>query len=190
MFIIRWAMIEESVALERFACDLPRCRGACCTLSGGRGAPLLDAEVGEIERAFPAARKYLSDVHSQVIAGQGMVEGSPGSYATVCVGNRACVFVVYEGDCARCALEMAYLEGKTAWRKPLSCHLFPIRVSTLGGAERLRYEQVPECLPGRGLGSERGIPLHEFLKEALVRANGAKWYDEFLTECRRRFLGA
>jgi hypothetical protein len=177
MFIIEETLIDRSIAVEHFACDLARCKGACCTLPGGRGAPLEDAEVDEIRRAYPAAAKYLSAEHLDAIARDGMVEGTGGSFATVCVDDRACVFVYYEDGIARCSLEKAWIEGATTWRKPLSCHLFPLRVSP-GKPSHVRYEQISECRPGRMLGTREGVPLFVFLKEALERRFGMKWYKK------------
>ncbi len=179
------AVVEDEVARERFACDVLQCKGACCTLPGGRGAPLEDDEVREIEKAFPEAKRYLSPEHLRAIQENGMVEGVPGSFATVCIDYRDCVFVYYEGEVARCALERAYVEGKTKWRKPISCHLFPIRVSK-GYSDRLRYEQITECKPGRRKGKADSVPLYEYLKEPLVRKYGEAWYENFRRECERR----
>ena len=178
------AMIEDAVMTERFACDLGRCKGACCTLPGGRGAPLDDSEVAELESAFPIVRKYLSDRNLAVIASQGMVEGSPGNYVTSCVDDKDCVFVLYEDGIARCSLEKAYLAGEISWRKPVSCHLFPIRVSP--GGSWVRYEQISECDPGVVRGRAEDVPLYDFLREPLTRKFGVAWYDEFRKECLRR----
>lgn len=175
-------IIEESVVHKRFACDLAQCKGACCTLPGGRGAPLQDDEIDEIERAFPFAKKYLSETHLNAIAVHGMIEGIPGSHATVCIDEKDCVFVYYEDSVAKCSLEKAYLAGETTWRKPISCHLFPIRISR-NGPERVRYEQIRECLPAVSNGTAKDIPLYVFLKEALIRKFGKTWYEDFQTKC-------
>ncbi len=185
MFIIGEAIVEEEIAVERFACDCSRCHGACCTLPGGRGAPLTDDETDEIKKAFPFAKGYLSGHNLDVISSIGMVEGSPGRYYTVCIEDKDCVFVYYEGGVARCALEKAYLDGLTKWRKPISCHLFPIRVGW-NGAIRLRYERIPECLPGKELGTVKDVPLYEYLKEPLIRSFGEEWYREFHAACTAR----
>ncbi|HUL43227.1 MAG TPA: DUF3109 family protein [Bacteroidota bacterium] len=185
MFIIGEALIEENIAHERFACDLPQCHGACCTLPGGRGAPLNDDEVVEIQRAFPFAMQYLSSKHLDVIRQNGMVEGSQGNYATACIDDKDCVFVSYEGSIARCALEKAYIDGKTSWRKPLSCHLFPLRISN-GTIERIRYEKIADCHPAISRGVREDIPLYEFLRDALVRKYGEEWYLQFREACRSR----
>jgi len=185
MFIIGEAVIEESVARARFACDLQHCKGACCTLPGGRGAPLDDEEVIELEKAFPVVKKYLSEKSLQVIKQYGIFEGVPGSFATSCVDDRDCVFVLYDGDVARCSLEKAFLAGEITWRKPLSCHLFPIRIAP-GNGERVRYEKITECAAGRANGEKNDIRLYDYLKEPLTRKFGLEWYGRFVAECRRR----
>lgn len=185
MFVVGEAVIDEEVAHARFSCDLAQCKGACCTLPGGRGAPLLDSEVAELQTAYPVVEKYLSEEHRRAAARDGLFEGLPGGYSTVCVNDRDCVFVYYEGGIARCSLEKAYLNGETAWRKPISCHLFPLRVSS-DAMEIVRYEKLPECSPARGLGNSSNLPLYDFLKDALVRRFGETWYEDFRAECRRR----
>ncbi|MBI4811166.1 MAG: DUF3109 family protein [Ignavibacteriales bacterium] len=158
MFTIGETIIEEDIAYERFACNLSDCKGACCTLQGGRGAPVRDDEVPELLRVSPFVRQYLSKDHLQVMDNNGIVEGEPGNYATVCVGHKACVFVFHEHDTARCSIERAYLAGQVSWRKPLSCHLFPVRI-TIGSQERLRYEKILECSSAREYGLQENIQL-------------------------------
>ncbi len=186
MFIIGEAVIDDAAATASFCCELKKCKGACCTLQGGRGAPLEDDEVLEIQKAYPSAKNYLSQRSINVIEGLGMVEGSPGRYTTTCIDNRDCVFVYYDGDVAKCSLERAYEEGDTDWRKPLSCHLFPIRIRPFG-QDFLRYEQIDECKPGREHGEQKNVPLRNFLKEPLVRKYGGRWYREFVDYCRSHF---
>jgi Protein of unknown function (DUF3109) len=185
MFIIGEAFIEDRVGDEEFACDPGACRGACCTLEGGRGAPLDDREVEEIRRTFPAVERILPERSLQTIREVGLVEGVPGDYATPCVERRECVYVYFERGIARCSFERAYLAGETRWRKPLSCHLFPLRVRRFG-QEFLHYEEIEECAAGRRRGSVEGISLSEFLKEPLVRRFGATWYETFAAECSAR----
>lgn len=183
MTIIGEARIEERVMSEHFACDVMRCRGACCTLPGRRGAPLEDEEVAEIECALPAIRKHLPALHQNIIASSGWLEGSAGDYTTSCVGDRDCVFVFYEGGVAKCAFERAYIDGDSDWRKPISCHLFPVRIGRMDG-EFLRYEEIEQCDPALERGRAERIPLYEFLKEPLVRKYGGSWYASFVGKCR------
>ena len=109
-----------------------------------------------------------------------MVEGSPGNFATVCVGQRECVFVYYEGGIARCVFEKVYLEGITTWRKPLSCHLFPIRIKR-GNVDYLHYERIRECEAGRERGKLLNVALAQFLRDALTRKYGKDWFEKFLS---------
>lgn len=185
MFIIGEAVIDDVVGHASFCCDLGACKGACCAIAGGRGAPLEDDEVLEIEKAFPLVKAYLSQHSLQTIETTGAYEGGPGDFATTCINNRECVFVYYEEGIARCSFERAYLEGKTDWRKPLSCHLFPIRIRKFG-QDFVRYEQIEECLPGRERGKTEEVKLHIFLREPLIRKYGEEWYEKFLSWCRSK----
>lgn len=182
MVIVEKTLIDDAITSSAFCCDLQACKGACCCLEGGRGAPLTDDEVPLIAEAFPAAREYLSSRSLEVIVREGLVEGWAGSYATPCIDRRECVFVYFEEGIARCAFERAFREGKTRWQKPISCHLFPIRVRHIGQTV-LRYEQIPECLPAREHGTAQNIALVEFLKDPLIRAFGDTWYAQLHDRC-------
>lgn len=180
MLVIGEAVVEQDVLRESFACDLDICKGACCTLKGGRGAPLETDEVLEIEKAFPHVRTFLSGRSLSTISNVGLWEGTPGDYATPCVESEECVFVYFDGDIARCSFERAYLEGLIDWRKPLSCHLYPIRIRN-HGREVVEYDRIPECEAGRQRGRKDGIPLKGFLKDPLERKFGSSWYEQFVT---------
>jgi hypothetical protein len=173
------AILEDDVVLSRFCCDLEACKGACCCIEGGRGAPLEDDEILEVEKAFPRVRQYLPAEHLDRLTITGLWEGTPGDYVTPCIDNRACVFVYYDAGIARCSFERAYLGGLTDWRKPLSCHLFPIRVRRFG-TDHVRYEQIQECVAGRVRGERENVGLPAFLKEPLIRSFGAPWYHQLL----------
>ena len=120
-------LIDEDIFKKKFACDLKKCKGACCTFYGDFGAPVLDNEVKIIEAFYPIVKKYLSMRSVNYIENKGMIEGSPENYTTVCIDKKECVFVYWEDGIAFCAIEKAYLKGEIDFRKPLSCHLFPIR---------------------------------------------------------------
>ncbi|MEW6509372.1 MAG: DUF3109 family protein [Bacteroidota bacterium] len=185
MFVIGEAVIDEAVGAASFCCDLQACKGACCTLPGGRGAPLEDDEVLEIAKAFPAARQFLSERSLRAVERAGLAEGGRGDYATPCIDQRECVFVFYENGIARCSFERAFDLGLTDWRKPISCHLFPIRIRHFG-TDFLRYEEIDECSPGRASGTMREVRLHDFLREPLVRKYGEPWFQRFAAYCRDR----
>ena len=187
MFTIGEAIVEDDIGQAAFCCNLPQCHGACCYIAGGRGAPLEDAEVFDIVKAYPAAKRYLSDRSLDTIARLGLYEGVPGSFATTCVEERECVFAYFENLTARCSFERTYHDGNSGWRKPISCHLFPIRIRK-SGKDYIRYEQIDECRAGREQGKLNNVPLHEFLREPLTRNYGEAWYDTFLRQCRTKGL--
>jgi hypothetical protein len=175
---VKQVIIDGQIPGIKFACNLSACKGACCTLAGGTGAPLLDEELEQIERSFPLIKDSLSLEHLDTIAQFGLYEGHPGFYTTMCFNNRACVFVVYEDGIARCSFEKAFVERKLKWRKPISCHLFPIRAE-YGTQTRLRYQRITECDPALNRGEQEQILLGNFLMEPLIRAFGSSWYNEF-----------
>ena len=176
-------LIDADIPKSRFACDLQRCKGACCTMPGHRGAPLLDDEIEEIERAYPIVRKYLSFRHKDTIDERGLIQGRQGDYTTQVVDRKACVFVVFENEIATCAFEKAFLKSEIQWRKPISCHLFPIRVSK-EPPYSLRFESIGQCQSALERGGRENIPLWKFLETALTRAYGQAWYEEFAEYCQ------
>ena len=182
MLVIGNAILEDQIREAEFSCDLDVCKGACCCLEGWRGAPLRDSELEELKKAFPAASAYLSRKNLAVIEEYGLFEGSPGDYATMCVGARECVFVYFDEGIARCSLDRAYRDGKTSWPKPLSCHLYPIRVRPQG-RDYLHYHEIPQCQGGRDRGARERIRLHRFLEDPLKRAFGPAWYAELRNQC-------
>jgi hypothetical protein len=186
MFPILEIIADDELATTKFACDLNACHGACCTMPGGRGAPLDDAEVEQINAATPAALKYLPERNRKIIGERGAIEGTKGDYATRCIDRRDCVFVYYEGEVAKCAIERAHFNGETDFRKPISCHLFPIRVDDVLGGTYLRYERISECRPALERGKREDVPLYKFLKDALVRAFGSDVYAALVEQIERR----
>jgi hypothetical protein len=166
-------LIDEEVLTSSFACDLAACKGACCTLPGGGGAPVRDDEVEPMSQALEAALALLPQERAERIRTQGFLEGPPRHQATQCINDRDCVFVIYDNDVAACSFERAWHAGTSAFRKPLSCHLFPIRIADFGGPY-LHYQKFDECAPGRARGQRESVPLIATVKEALERAFGTE----------------
>lgn len=164
-------LIDEVVLTARFACDVAKCKGACCTLPGGAGAPVLDTEVEALTKASDSARKYMSEKSIQYLDEHGPLEGRAGDWSTTCIDDKDCVFVVYENNIAVCSIEKAWHAGESEFRKPISCHLFPLRVADFGGPY-VHYEQFAECAPGREFGEKNNISLLESAHDSLVRAYG------------------
>ncbi len=182
MYSIDSVEVEETIPFVYFACDLSVCKGTCCTLKGGKGAPLLDEEVALLEKYYSTVKQFLPKEHIDTIERHGLYEGTFGNYTTMCVNDRACVFVYYEQDVAKCSFELAYSKQLIEWQKPLSCHLFPIRVRK-SLCDVLRYERISECEPALARGSVEQVPLYRFLKDSLTRLYGKQWYSKFLKMC-------
>ena len=179
MILLDHLLIQEQVLTASFSCDLKRCKGACCTMEGGAGAPLLEEEIEQLRQAVPAALPYLPERSRQWLSANDPVTGPLGDRSVDCLDEADCVFVYRDGDVAKCAIEKAWYGGTSAFRKPLSCHLFPIRVANFGGPY-LHYEKIDECEPGRDLGRQDDTLLVESLREALVRAYGQELYGRIL----------
>jgi len=169
-------LVWQEVAETRFSCDLEKCKGACCTLESNYGAPLLEEEIGKIERILSVIKEYLPEEHIEEIDKNDFYQYKADEYMTNSVDNRACVFVYFERGIARCGIEKAYLDGKTNFRKPISCHLFPIRISKFGG-DILRFEKFSECTPALEKGKINDTKLVDFCGESLTRLYGEKWYS-------------
>jgi len=176
MFLIDSILVDESLAKVQFCCDLNKCKGACCTLSGGDGAPLLNEEVEHVRNSIEAASLYLSKRSIDEIAKRGAVSGSYGDYSTTCIDNQDCVFVFYESGIARCAIEKAHFDGLLEFRKPISCHLFPIRVGNFGG-DYISHQPFSICNPAKEKGKQENIYAVEMLREPLIRLYGEQWFD-------------
>lgn len=176
------ALVNTDVLTSKFHCDLAKCKGACCTIDGPNGAPLLEEELPLMEENIEAVKQYLPEEHLELINKKGWHRRNIGELYTNVYKDRACVFVYYEGEIAKCAFERAFFEGRCSFRKPVSCHLFPIRISNFGG-EVVRYEKSDVCKPAVENGKLLGTDLTEFCKEAIVRYYGEKWFNK-LTEIK------
>ena len=97
---------------------------------------------------------------------------------TPLIGREECAYVIFEDKIARCAIERAYEEGTISFRKPVSCHLYPIRVGKLKQGFALNYHQWSICEPARILGEKEGVPVFRFLKDAIIRVYGEEFYGE------------
>lgn len=170
-------IIRQEIAETKFACDLKKCKGACCTLESPYGAPLVKEEIGEMEKILEAVKQYLPDKHLEVIEEEGFYEDKDGELVTRSVDNKACVFVYFERGIAKCGIERAFNDGKINFRKPISCHLFPIRVSKFGG-DVLRFEKFTECSTALENGAKNNIDLVDFCKDSLIRLFGKIWYSK------------
>ncbi len=191
MIIVEDILIADDIPDAAFACRVDLCRGACCTLPGGTGAPLEPDECEQLDAIVPLVRKSLSRKSRRLLDERGAWEElDPGLFVTTCVDERDCVFVVYEGKVAKCAIQKAWQEGRIDWPKPISCHLFPIRVGRFAGGQVLNYEQIQACEPGRAYGQHTDTLLVDFLAEPLRRKYGEDWVRSFQSACSSRRIPA
>jgi hypothetical protein len=167
---------DRNLGTTHFGCDLSSCKGACCTMPGAVGAPILDSERAELERVYPVVKKYLQPEAFDVLERKGLWQREPdGSLTIPAIRGRDCIFVTYDGDVAKCAIEKAYRAGEIeGFPKPISCHLFPIRIYPTAETDtyHITYEEISECKGGRARGKREKIPLIDFLESPLVRALG------------------
>lgn len=187
MFRVQHALISYEVATAKFACNLFRCKGACCVV-GEAGAPVKRKEVPAIKRAYEVVKDELRERSRQVIGEEGLVVTKNNKDLELsCTDGKECVFVTYdENDVAICSIQKAWMEGRFNWPKPLSCHLFPLRITTVAGTDYINFEYVPEiCSPGCEHGESEGIYLSDFSREPLIRAYGQAWYDDFQYICQK-----
>lgn len=177
-------IVNSDITDTKFTCDLEKCKGACCTMESEFGAPLTREEIEKINEILPVVKQYIPSRNIEEIENYGFWEEKFDQLMTRSIDNKDCVFVYYEGDVARCGIEKAYNEGKIDFRKPISCHLFPIRISDFGG-DVLRFERYSECEPALKKGVETGLSVLDFCKDSLKRLYGNEWFEkikEFLSK--------
>ena len=179
MIEIGKTIISLDVLESKFCCDLDQCKGACC-VDGDSGAPLIPEEAETIERLYPIFQEYLSEENRTEIAKQGFsLIDHDGDLVTPIIGKNECVYTfVNEKGITLCAIEKAYFEKNTDFRKPISCHLFPIRITEYKRFDGVNYEKLKICKPGRACGKINDLPLWKCLREPLIRKYGEDWYEE------------
>jgi hypothetical protein len=170
--------VRKEIAEMPFKCDLLKCKGACCTFESHYGAPISWEEVEQINNILSEVIDYIPKAHKDVIDSEGFYEVKNDEPLLNSFEHKACVFVYYDNQIAKCALEKAFLDGRTDFKKPISCHLFPIRISDFGG-DVLRFEHFDECKPAIELGKKENITVAEFCEESLNRLYGEEWYSQF-----------
>lgn len=180
MLIVGNALVSEEVLTRKFRCAIESCKGACC-VHGDAGAPLESEEIEIIQQELEVVKPFMSDSGLKLLSERGFSETDSfdGEAVTVCEPTGECVFVVYDSaGIAGCAIEKAYHSGKTWFRKPLSCHLYPIRAKKYGEYTALNYHQWSICSDACAVGEKEQIPVYSFLREALTRKMGPIWYEE------------
>ncbi|HZW63314.1 MAG TPA: DUF3109 family protein [Flavobacteriaceae bacterium] len=179
MFQLGKTLISEEIIEKDFVCNLTACKGACC-VEGDAGAPLEQEETQILQKIYPLLKPYLRAEGLLAIEKQGVfITTEDGEYETPLVNNAECAYVFFnEQGTALCAIEQAYNEDVIAWKKPVSCHLYPIRVKQYSEFAAVNYDKWPICDPACSLGESLQVPVYKFVKEALIRKFGEDWYSE------------
>jgi hypothetical protein len=179
MIVLQHTVISDDVKDKFFVCKLEKCKGACC-VEGDLGAPLEEEELQLLQDNYESIKPYLSAAGQQAIAEQGLyIKDWEDDFSTTTINNRECAYAIYDQNLTlKCGIEQAYLDGKITWKKPISCHLYPIRITKYDGFEALNYDKWEICNPACGFGADLGVRVYQFLKEPLIRKYGEDWYQE------------
>jgi hypothetical protein len=181
MLIVQDKLVSDEVVTEHFLCDLSACKGACCW-EGDAGAPLEERELPILAAIYEQVKPFLTEDGKNAIATQGKyVQDEAKSYSTPLINGGACAYMIYDNqNIAKCGIEAAYLAGKVRFHKPISCHLYPIRVSANEdtGFEALNYEHWHICSAACTKGTKEKLSVYEFVKDALIRKYGTDFYEE------------
>jgi hypothetical protein len=163
---------------KKFICNLPECLGNCCRY-GDSGAPVSNAEAHILEEIFKEIKPYLRKEGIEAIEAIGTsITDFQNDLVTPLIGNEECAYTVIENNIFKCGIEKAWTDGRISFRKPLSCHLFPVRIKHFSNFKGVNYEELPICSSAREKGCSEGVFVYEFLKESLIRAVGEDTYRE------------
>lgn len=182
MFQIGNTLVSEELISKNFVCNLTSCKGACC-VEGEAGAPLEFKEREMLEADFEAIKPFLSPKGLAAIEEQGkFIKGKDGELETPLVNNKECAYVVFNNNgITQCGIENAFRAKKINWKKPISCHLYPVRVKEYSEFKAVNYHRWHICESACSLGDNLRIPIYQFVKEALIRKFGKEWYAELET---------
>ena len=181
MIVINNKLVSDEIIEEQFVCDLNKCKGGCC-VDGDAGAPLSKEELVHLNEVYDAVLPYLDEENKNELQRQGRyVYDDEFGWVTPTIQSKVCVYGITDPNgIVKCGIEQAYNDGKVSWKKPISCHLFPIRVqlSKNKETEYVNYEPREDlCSAACSLGKKLKVPVYVFLKDALVRKYGIEFYE-------------
>lgn len=178
MLQIQNTLVSLDVVEKKFCCNLAACKGVCC-VEGDSGAPMTDEEVNIIEEEYYNFKQHMRPEGIEEVEKQGLwVIDVENDKVTPLVNDKECAYAIFEDGIAKCAIEKAYFEGDTHFRKPVSCHLYPIRVKEYEHFTAVNYDAWDICKPALKNGKKEGVHVYEFAKEALIRRFGEEYYNE------------
>lgn len=178
MFQLGKTIVSEDIIEKDFVCNLSACKGQCC-VDGDAGAPLTEEEINILSEIYPKVKPYLRPEGVTAIEAQGThITTATGELETPLINGVDCAYVFFnEKKMALCAIEEAYNQGNISWKKPVSCHLYPIRVKDYSEFSAVNYHHWHICDDACTLGRELQVPVYKFVKEALIRKFGNDWYE-------------
>lgn len=178
MLLIEDVLVSDDLLEKHFVCDLAACKGACCE-EGDLGAPLEMEELDYIEANLDGIKPFMSVEGINTFETAGFYELAPDrELVTTTVNGRACVFASKDASGTwQCAIELAHKVGKSDFLKPISCHLYPIRIEKLKHYEALNYHKWDICSPACACGEKLKVPVYKFLKAPLSRKYGSEWFE-------------
>jgi hypothetical protein len=179
MFQIEKTIVSEDLIEKQFVCNLGACKGACC-IDGDAGAPLEKEELEILERVYPKIKPFLRKEGIAAIEEQGLyTTNDDGEYETTLINGGECAYVIFDDKkTALCAIEEAYNQGAIGFIKPISCHLYPVRIREYSEFYAVNYDYWPICDDACVLGRELQVPVYKFVKQSLIRKFGESWYEE------------
>ncbi len=179
MFQIGKTIVSEEVLQKDFVCNISACKGECC-VAGDAGAPVLEEEIVKLNNVYPKIKHLLRPEGIAAIEQQGTYTTNDfGEHETTLVNDKECAFVTFDSNgVTSCGIEQAYNQGLVDWKKPISCHLYPIRVQDYSEFSAVNYNQWDICDDACVLGKELQVPVYKFLKNALILKFGENWYLE------------
>jgi hypothetical protein len=174
-------LVSADVLERRFVCDLAACKGACC-VQGDSGAPLEDEELEFLDEVYDEVKPYMRPEGIAAVEKVGVYGVDfDQEFVTPLVNNVECAYVNFDDNgTAKCAIEQAYIDGKTKWKKPISCHLYPVRLTKLAEHTAVNYHSWKICAPACACGDSLDVKVYKFLKEPLTRKFGSEWYEKLV----------
>ena len=187
MIIVGNAVLSDDVKENFFVCNLKKCKGACC-VEGDSGAPLEKEELAILDEIYEDVKPYLTKEGIREIEKNGKyTTDEDNDYVTPIINGRECVYAIRDKKgTLKCGIEQAHQAGKTSFKKPISCHLYPLRIDKYDNYDAVNYHRWYICNPACDLGRELGVPLYKFLKEPLIRKYGEDWYHDLVEQIERR----
>ena len=179
MIEIDKTLVSTELFEKKFVCDLAACKGACC-VEGDTGAPVSVDEIEVLERIYDDVRPYMAPAGIEAVEAQDKyVLGDDDVFETPLVNQKECAYVFFDNnDVAKCAIEAAYIDGKVDFKKPVSCHLYPVRITEYKRFDAVNFHDWDICKPACNCGDKLEVKLFRFLKEPLTRKFGEEWYEK------------